>query len=100
MPNLPITIDPHRIAEVCRRHSVQRLSLFGSVLRPTFDANSDVDSLVEFLPDARISFLDLATLEAELAAVIGRTVDLRTARELSRYFRDQVVAEALEQYAA
>ncbi|MCA9285529.1 MAG: nucleotidyltransferase domain-containing protein [Phycisphaerales bacterium] len=100
MSNLPITIDRERIAEVCRRHKVQRLCLFGSVLRSTFNASSDVDILVEFLPGARISFLDLASLEADLAAVIGRTVDLRTTRELSKYFRDQVVAEALEQYAA
>jgi len=57
--------------------------------------------LVEFDPEATPTLLDLATIELELSDLLGgRRVDLRTAEDLSRYFRDQVVREARVQYAA
>jgi predicted nucleotidyltransferase len=37
-------------------------------------------------------------MEEELAAILGRKVDLHTPQFLSKYFRDQVVAEAEVQY--
>ncbi|MGB8932186.1 MAG: nucleotidyltransferase family protein [Anaeromyxobacteraceae bacterium] len=95
-----ITIDRERVAEFCRRHQVRRLALFGSVLRDDFRPDSDVDVLVEFAPDAHAGLFEMARMEDELAEVIGRRVDLRTPAELSRYFRDEVVAGAETQYAA
>ena len=77
-----------------------RLSLFGSVLREDFRPDSDVDMLVEFEPGAVVTLLDMARMEIELAEMIGRAVDMRTPAELSRYFRDDVVASAEVQYAA
>jgi predicted nucleotidyltransferase len=63
--------------------------------------DSDVDLLVEFLPDARPTLLDMAEIERELSELLdGATGDLRTAQDLSRYFRDEVVKEAELQYAA
>jgi len=60
-----------------------------------------VDLLVEFDPDASPGLLRLAAIEMELSDLLGgRPVDLRTAQELSRYFRDEVVRTALVQYAA
>ena len=47
---------------------------------------------------APVSYFDIVRMEMELSNAIGRKVDLRTAEELSRYFRDQVVASALPQY--
>ncbi len=88
------------IAEICRRYGVQRLSLFGSILRDDFTDVSDVDLLVEFLPQTRIGLIGLANMEAELGECIGRRVDLRTPAELSRYFRDEVVAHARTLHAA
>jgi predicted nucleotidyltransferase len=100
MHPLPFNIEPTRLAELCREHDVARLSVFGSALTDRFGPDSDVDMLVEFLPAARVTFLDIAGLELELTALIGRKVDLRTPRELSRHFRDRVLAEAVLQYAA
>jgi Nucleotidyltransferase domain len=59
---------------------------------------SDIDVLVEFEADAAVTYLDLARMERELSELLGRKVDLRTAEELSRYFRERVVSEALLQY--
>jgi predicted nucleotidyltransferase len=96
----PIQIPADALASICRRYGVRRLSLFGSVLRPDFDAESDVDMLVEFLPGHRIGLFALASMERELTALLGRKVDLRTPNDLSPYFRDAVVHSAVEQYAA
>lgn len=95
-----IQIDRNRVADFCRRHQVRRLALFGSVLRDDFRPDSDVDVLVEFEPDSRAGLFELARMEAELAELVGRKVDLRTPAELSRYFRDEVAAGAETQYAA
>ena len=95
-----IHIPADKIAEFCRRNGIRKLSLFGSVLRPDFRPDSDIDLLVEFRAGAAPSLLDLARMERELAAVLGgRKVDLRTPKELSRYFRDEVLSTASVQYA-
>jgi len=59
-----------------------------------------VDVLVEFDPDYIPTLLDIAGMEKDLSAMLGRKVDMRTPRDLSRYFRDEVVRTALVQYAA
>ncbi len=95
-----IRIPARPLAELCRRHGIARLSLFGSVLREDFGPDSDVDVLIEFLPGVRCGLLGMARIERELAELIGRAVDLRTPGDLSRYFRERVVQEAVQQYAA
>lgn len=76
-----------------------RLSLFGSQLKGSASDDSDVDLLVEFDPEHIPSLLDIAVMEDELSAAIGKRVDLRTAGDLSEYFRDDVVRVAEVQYA-
>src|SRR5438132_4020869 len=96
-----LDINQDALAELCRRRGIRRLSLFGSVLKGTDRPDSDIDLLVEFAPEAKPSYLDLAQIEEELSCLLaGRRVDLRTAPELSRYFRDEVLREAEVQYDA
>lgn len=96
-----IPIEPDAVEDICRRHRIRGLSLFGSQMKGTARPDSDFDLLVEFLPDARPTYFDLANIEIELAALLGgRKVDLRTPAELSRYFRDQVQRESEELYVA
>jgi hypothetical protein len=64
------------LARLCRRWRITELALFGSVLRPDFRQDSDIDLLVTFAPDAAWSGWDLVTIEAELTALFGRKVDL------------------------
>jgi hypothetical protein len=93
--------DADALAALCRRHGIRRLSLFGSRLKGAARADSDADLLVEFEADATPTLFDVARIEAELSALLGGAkVDLRTAQDLSRYFRDAVVAEAVPQYVA
>ncbi len=75
-------------------------SFFGSVLRDDFRPESDVDVLAEFEPGREPGLIALAGMEEELSGILGRKADLRTAEDLSRYFRDKVVSTAEVQYAA
>ena len=95
-----VAVDRARLAEFCRRHHIRRLSFFGSVLGESFRPDSDVDVLVEFEPGHVPGLLTLAGLEIELSGLLGRKADVRTAEDLSRYFRDEVVAKAQLMYAA
>jgi len=95
-----IAIDQESITAFCQTHHIRRLALFGSVLRPDFGPSSDIDVLVDFYPDHVPGLFGIARMERELSAVLGgHKVDLRTAEDLSRYFRQDVVDQAEVQYA-
>jgi len=93
-------LDEAAIAAFCRAHGIRRLSLFGSILRDDFGPDSDIDVLVEFAPGQTPSLLGMARLEAELTAVLGRKVDLRTPAELHPRFRERIVRDSEVHYAA
>lgn len=98
MAVLPIELPREQIEAFCVRHHVRKLSLFGSVLTPRFGATSDIDMLVEFETGQGPGYFGLSAMELELADLLGRKVDLRTPGEISRYFRDKVLASAAVQY--
>ncbi len=90
---LPIKIERSAIISLCQHYHIQKLSLFGSVLRHDFRPDSDVDVLVEFQPGHTPGF-GFIDVQDRLSEIIGREVDLNTPNFLSRYFREQVLAEA------
>ena len=102
---LPL-ISNHRteIAELCRRFRVRRLEVFGSAERETdFDpARSDVDFLVEFVPDVTPPTLDTYfTLRESLSAVVGLPVDLVMAGSIRNpYLRAEIERSKETVYAA
>jgi predicted nucleotidyltransferase len=95
-----INFNREALVLFCQRRHIRRLALFGSVLREDFGPQSDVDALVEFEPTHKPGFLQLAAMERELSEILGRKADLRTPQELSKLFRDEVIAEAEVLYAA
>jgi predicted nucleotidyltransferase len=100
---MPIRVfpDDQALAALCSRRHIRRLALFGSALKGTARPDSDIDLLVEFEPGQEPGLLRLAGIQAELSALLGgRPVDLRTAQDLSRYFRDEVVRTAEVQFEA
>ncbi len=98
MQTLPINLPKLIIQQFCQQHHVQKLSLFGSVLRSDFTSESDIDLLVEFTPANTPGLFCLVTMQDELSKILDRAVDLRTPNELSNYFRDRVLAEAMTIY--
>lgn len=97
MANYRLSIPKKEIAVFCRHNHIQKLSLFGSVLRDDFGPDSDVDVLVEF---ERGHFPGLAffSMQKELSEIFGRKVELHTPNFLSRYFREHVLQDAEIQY--
>ena len=93
------TIDRERLGELCRRHGISRLALFGSAAREELGPDSDVDLLVEFVPGRRVG-LRFITVQEELQTLLGRKVDLNTPAFLSPHFRARVAAEAVPLYEA
>lgn len=95
-----ISIDKEQIAVFCKKHHITRLALFGSILTDRFGPESDVDVLVEFDPEHIPGLIALAGMEIDLSEILGHKADMRTPKDLSRYFRDEVLRTALTQYAA
>jgi predicted nucleotidyltransferase len=94
-----LPIEPSKLAAFCEANGIRKLSLFGSQLHGTARPDSDIDLLVEFYPDRIPGFFGIARMGRELSEMVeGRKVDLKTPMGLSRYFRDQVLREALPQY--
>jgi predicted nucleotidyltransferase len=93
-------VDSAILSELCRRYQVRELSLFGSAARGEMRPESDIDLLVEFLPNAKVDLVDHAGLMLDLAQVLGRKVDLVSKRGLKPLIRDSVLAEARLLYAA
>ena len=96
-PRVKIVMPTQQITVFCQRHHIRKLALFGSVLRDDFRPDSDVDVLVEFEP-GHVPGLAFIGMQDELSTLLGRPVDLNTPGFLSRYFRDEVLAEAEVQY--
>ena len=93
-----LSFSPAEISTFCQRHQIKKLSLFGSVLSSQYSPDSDIDVLIEFEAQPP-GLLRLSSIEAELEQIFGgRTVDVRTPDELSRYFRAEVIAEAVTLY--
>ena len=97
---IKLGVDKQGIAEFCRKNHIRRLSLFGSALREDFGPESDVDVLVAFDREHVPGLFGVSRIARELSPFFGgRHVDLRTAEDLSRYFRSEVVAAAEVHYA-
>jgi hypothetical protein len=95
------TMPPReKIAEICRRYQVRELSVFGSAVRGDMRPDSDIDLRVEFEPDARIGLFEFAGMEEELAALVGRKVDLVSKRGFKPRVRPYVLRDAIILYAA
>jgi predicted nucleotidyltransferase len=93
-------VDDTNLADLCRRYRVQELSFFGSAARGEMRPASDIDMLVEFLPDAGIDLVDYAGLMLDLCHLLGRKVDLVSKNGLKPLIRASVLQEARLLYAA
>lgn len=91
-----IETNRQAIAEICRRHGVRRLEVFGSILRDDFDpARSDVDVMAEFDPSAAADFGNYLDFKEALERMFGRPVDV-----ISGAIRNPYVRHAIEQSKA
>ncbi len=98
----PLEIDRVAVTELCRRHGVRRLLVFGSAARADFDeATNDVDFLVEFHDGLPNRFDAYFGLKEDLESLVGRPVDLVSGAVLDNpYFARSVAHDSRELYAA
>lgn len=93
-----IELPLEKIRQYCQTQPIQTLSLFGSALRGQLTPESDIDLLVKFIPNTPITLFDIIDMELALSQITGQPIDLRTPNELSRYFREDVIREAVLVY--
>jgi predicted nucleotidyltransferase len=96
-----VAVSDDRIADFCRQWKITEMSVFGSVVRADFRPDSDIDVLVSFEPDAGWTLLDVVTIQEELAALLGRPVDLIEEAALRNPYRRAAILGSKHQvYAA
>jgi hypothetical protein len=93
-------VDEDTLADLCRRYHVRELSFFGSAARGEMRPDSDIDLLVDFLPDAEIDLVDYAGLMLDLPDLLERRVDLVSKNGLKPLIRASILQEARLLYAA
>ncbi|KKL12942.1 hypothetical protein LCGC14_2530740 [marine sediment metagenome] len=82
-----LSIAPHR-------GQIKSLAIFGSYIKGQVDESSDIDLLVEFLPDAHIGLFEFVGIKEHFSSELGIKVDLVTPAALSKYFREEVFRQA------
>lgn len=94
-----LSIPEERLAEICQRYDVRELAIFGSAAREDWGQHSDVDVMVEFMPD-RHPGLAYFTLETELGQLFDRRVDLATPKWILPQWQQRILPEARVVYSA
>ena len=104
MTPMDLGISLEKIVEFCRRWKISRLAVFGSAVQGKLRADSDIDLLATFAPDADWSMFDHYRMEDELVKLLGREVDLVSKEAIEEnpnpIFRRQILGSAREIYAA
>ena len=94
-----VDLPQDKIREYCATQPIRRLSVFGSAVRNELTPESDIDLLVEYMPDARVSYFDMGRHFVDLMEIIDRQIDLCTPQSISKYFRQDVLESAMPIYA-
>lgn len=76
------------------RDDIKSVAVFGSYVNGTPAENSDIDILIDFEPDAAIGFFALSDIKDVFEAYLKKQVDLLTPQAISKYFRNEVLAQA------
>jgi uncharacterized protein len=97
-PGIELPLD--KIAQICRKYKIRELGVFGSAARGEATSESDVDILLEFLPDSGMSLFRLEDLNRELEELLGRKVDLASKKGLKDRVRPYVMRDLRILYEA
>lgn len=95
-----LNVSEDALAAGCAKFRVQALAVFGSAARGEFQPESDIDLLVLFSEGVPVTLFTLIELQAELADLFARHVDLVPKNGLKATLRREVLAEAQVPYAA
>lgn len=99
MDTVKIRVPKAKIAEFCKRWNISEFAIFGSALRADFRPDSDVDVMISFAPESKVSLFDMVHMQDELRQIFGRDVDLISKRgvENSRnYLRRKAILQSAQ----
>lgn len=91
-----VELPQAQLDDFCQRWKVTEFAVFGSALREDFHAQSDVDVLVSFAPQAGWSLFDLVEMQDELEQIFGREVDVVERDSLQNPFRRRAILENMQ----
>jgi predicted nucleotidyltransferase len=92
-PSIALSSHRDRLLALSAKYSVRNPRVFGSTLRGDDREGSDLDLLVDAIPEVT-TLLDLSLLGLEAEALLGVPVDIRTPEDIHESFRNRVIAEA------
>ena len=94
--NKRIEVQREQLIALAKRHGLKELAFFGSILSDRFGLESDIDVLIEFLPDVNASLYDLVNIKDELEALFNREVDVVEKTGLRNPFRRHAILSSYE----
>lgn len=94
--NKSIEAQREQLIALAKRYGLKELAFFGSVLSDRFGPESDIDVLIEFLPNVNASLYDLVNIKDELEALFNREVDIVEKTGLRNPFRRHAILSSYE----
>ena len=94
-----LAINQASLADFCHLWRIERLDVFGSLLRDDFGPDSDVDVLIQFAAGATWSLFDHQRMAEELSRLLRARVDLVSRRAVERspnWIRRRSILEGAE----
>ena len=94
-----IELPMRQIETFCKRWKISEFALFGSILRDDFNSDSDIDVMVQFLPNSHNTLFDLVAMEDELKQIFNRDVDLVTRKGITNsqnYLRREAILNSAQ----
>lgn len=87
-----------KFTPIFKKYPIKKAGLFGSVVRGEDTDGSDIDVLVDFLPNARLSLFDIVGIEQDLEDVIGRDIDLVQYKTIKPALRKYILPNEVRIY--
>jgi len=91
-----IFLEYSDVVDLCKKYSINELSIFGSSIREDFSRNSNIDILVSFSKDSEITLFDIMDLEKEFSELLKREVDIVEKESLKNPIRKNKILTTME----
>jgi predicted nucleotidyltransferase len=91
-----IFLNYNDVVQLCKKYSINELSIFGSSIQGDFTDNSDIDILVSFDKSSDITLFDIMDLEKEFSKLLQREVDIVEKEALKNPIRKNKILSARE----
>jgi predicted nucleotidyltransferase len=91
-----IFLNYNEVVQLCKKYSIEELSIFGSSIRSDFSQNSDIDILVSFNKKSEITLFDIMDLEKEFSELLKREVDIVEKESLKNPIRKNRILSTRE----